>query len=50
MIGRVLWGEFFNNRDWPMASAVAIIMLLILLVPILVFNRFQQKEMEGKLT
>ena len=50
MIGRVLWGEFFNNRDWPMASAVAIIMLLILLIPILVFNRFQQKEMEGKLT
>ena len=50
MIGRVLWGEFFNNRDWPAASAVAIVMLLILLVPILVFNRFQQKEMEGRLT
>jgi putrescine transport system permease protein len=50
MIGRVLWGEFFNNRDWPMASAVAIVMLLLLLVPILVFNRAQQKEMEGKLT
>ena len=50
MIGRVLWGEFFNNRDWPAASAVAIVMLLILLVPILVFNRFQQREMEGRLT
>ena len=50
MIGRVLWGEFFNNRDWPAASAVAIVMLLLLLVPILVFNRFQQKEMEGRLT
>ena len=50
MIGRVLWGEFFNNRDWPAASAVAIVMLLILLVPILVFYRFQQKEMVGKLT
>jgi len=50
MIGRVLWGEFFNNRDWPAASAVAIVMLLLLMVPILVFNRYQQKEMEGRLT
>lgn len=49
MIGRVLWGEFFNNRDWPAASAVAIVMLLLLLVPILVFNRQQQKELEGRL-
>ena len=49
MIGRVLWGEFFNNRDWPAASAVAIIMLLLLLVPILIFNRAQQKELEGRL-
>jgi len=49
MIGRVLWGEFFNNRDWPAASAVAIVMLLLLLVPILVFNRYQQKAMEGRL-
>ncbi|KRG84791.1 spermidine/putrescine ABC transporter permease [Stenotrophomonas daejeonensis] len=49
MIGRVLWGEFFNNRDWPLASAVAIVMLLLLLVPIVVFNRFQQRELEGKL-
>lgn len=50
MIGRVLWGEFFNNRDWPAASAVAIVMLLLLVVPILVFNRYQQKELEGRLT
>lgn len=49
MIGRVLWGEFFNNRDWPAASAVAIVMLLLLLVPILVFNRHQQRQMEGRL-
>jgi putrescine transport system permease protein len=34
MIGRVLWNEFFANRDWPIASAVAIVMLLILVVPI----------------
>lgn len=50
MIGRVLWGEFFNNRDWPTASAVAIVMLALLLVPILLFNRVQQRELEGKLT
>ncbi len=50
MIGRVLWGEFFNNRDWPTASAVAIVMLALLLVPILLFNRMQQRELEGKLT
>jgi putrescine transport system permease protein len=49
MIGRVLWGEFFNNRDWPTASAVAIVMLALLLVPILLFNRMQQRELEGKL-
>ena len=50
MIGRVLWGEFFNNRDWPTASAVAIVMLLLLMIPILIFNRVQQREIEGKLT
>ena len=50
MIGRVLWGEFFNNRDWPAASAVAIVMLLLLLVPILIFNRYQQRELEGRLS
>jgi putrescine transport system permease protein len=50
MIGRVLWNEFFNNRDWPTASAVAIVMLLLLMVPILIFNRVQQSEIEGRLT
>ncbi|MCC4592840.1 MULTISPECIES: ABC transporter permease subunit [Xanthomonas] len=47
MIGRVLWGEFFNNRDWPTASAVAIAMLALLMVPILIFNRYQQRQLEG---
>ncbi|MFT4248805.1 MAG: ABC transporter permease subunit [Pseudomonas sp.] len=50
MIGRVLWGEFFNNRNWPVASAVAIVMLALLMVPILIFNRYQQRELEGRLT
>ncbi|STG24119.1 putrescine ABC transporter membrane protein [Escherichia coli] len=44
MIGRVLWQEFFNNRDWPVASAVAIIMLLLLIVPIMWFHKHQQKK------
>jgi len=48
MIGRVLWGEFFNNRNWPVASAVAVVMLLLLLLPILLFNRSQQRLLEGK--
>ncbi|MCG8158415.1 putrescine ABC transporter permease PotH [Brenneria goodwinii] len=45
MIGRILWQEFFNNRDWPVASAVATIMLLLLIVPIIWFHRHQNKEM-----
>ncbi len=46
MIGKVLWQEFFNNRDWPVASALAIIMLLILLIPIILFQYNQSKAME----
>lgn len=44
MIGRVLWDEFFANRDWPVASAVAIAVLLLLVVPIMFFQHFQAKE------
>ena len=45
MIGRVLWDEFFLNRDWPMASAVATVMLILLVLPImLVTNRTEAKE------
>lgn len=49
MIGKVLWQEFFNNRDWPLASALAIIMLLILCLPIAFFNRQQAKQLEASL-
>jgi len=48
MIGRVLWDEFFANRDWPVASAVAIVMLAILLVPILLLNRAQDAVVESE--
>ena len=48
MIGRVLWDEFFANRDWPVASAVAIVMLAILLVPIVLLNRAQDAVVENE--
>lgn len=41
MIGRTLWVEFFNNRDWPLASAVAVLLLLVLVVPMVLFQRHQ---------
>lgn len=44
MIGRVLWDEFFLNRDWPMASAVAIVMLIVLVLPIMLIRNSQGKE------
>jgi len=44
MIGKVLWTEFFNNRDWPVASAVAIALLLFLVIPIMFFQRAQDAE------
>lgn len=47
MIGRVLWDEFFSNRNWPMASAVAISLLLLLVLPIVIFQRYQAKETAG---
>jgi putrescine transport system permease protein len=50
MIGRVLWQEFFNNRDWPVASAVAIVMLVLLIVPIMIFHRAQAREQESRLS
>ncbi|WP_321890290.1 ABC transporter permease subunit [Paraburkholderia bannensis] len=46
MIGRVMWDEFFNNMDWPMASAVTVAMVLLLLVPMAVFQYYQVKELE----
>ncbi|MEM6489756.1 MAG: ABC transporter permease subunit [Pseudomonadota bacterium] len=39
MIGRTLWVEFFSNRDWPLASAMAVLLLLVLVVPIVVFQQ-----------
>jgi putrescine transport system permease protein len=44
MIGRVLWDEFFSNNDWPMASSVAIIMVLLIIVPLALFNKYQAES------
>jgi len=43
----VLWDEFFANRAWPIASAVAIAILLLLVVPIMIFQHYQTKDLEG---
>jgi putrescine transport system permease protein len=47
MIGRVLWDEFFVSRDWPVASAVSVVLLLLLIAPMLWFQRIQSREQEA---
>ena len=44
MIGRVLWNEFFTNRDWPLASAVTVVLLIVLVAPIMLFQALQAKD------
>ncbi|MBW8309981.1 MAG: ABC transporter permease subunit [Candidatus Paracaedibacteraceae bacterium] len=44
MIGRIIWIEFFNNRDWPIASTVAVVMLLMFIVPIMILQRRQLRK------
>jgi putrescine transport system permease protein len=46
MIGRQLWSEFFSNRDWPLASAVAILLLLVLVVPIVIYRDVEARRVE----
>jgi putrescine transport system permease protein len=48
MIGRVLWDEFFSNNDWPMASAVAVVMILLIIVPLAIFNHYQARAQETR--
>ena len=47
MIGKILWTEFFSNRDWPVASAVAVVLLLVLIIPIVMFQKFQERQQEA---
>jgi len=48
MIGRTLWSEFFSNRDWPLASAVAVIVLAALLVPIVLYRDLESRRLEAR--
>lgn len=47
MLGRVLWSEFFSNRDWPLASAVAVMLLVIVVVPVVLFREAEAKRGEA---
>jgi putrescine transport system permease protein len=48
MIGRQLWSDFFSNRDWPLASAVAILLLIILVVPIVIYRDVEARRLESR--
>ena len=48
MMGRVMWNEFFNNADWPMAAAVTCVMVLLLLVPLSIFQYNQARQLGGR--
>ena len=48
MIGQTLWLEFFTNKDWPVASAIAIVLLALLLLPLLVYDRLQRRQLEAR--
>jgi putrescine transport system permease protein len=48
MIGRVMWDEFFSNNDWPMASTVAVVMILLIIVPLAIFNKYQAEAQEQR--
>jgi putrescine transport system permease protein len=47
MIGQTLWLEFFTNKDWPLAAAIAVMLLGILLVPLLIYEHVQRRQLEG---
>jgi len=47
MIGKTLWTEFFNNRDWPIASALAVLLVLVLVVPIVIFQKVARQGGTG---
>jgi putrescine transport system permease protein len=48
MIGQTLWLEFFTNKDWPVASAVAVVLLVLLLAPLLIYERLQHRQLEPR--
>ena len=48
MIGQILWLEFFGNRDWPVASALAIVLLFVLVPPILIYRQREARQLERR--
>jgi putrescine transport system permease protein len=48
MIGQTLWLEFFTNKDWPVASAVAVVLLVLLVGPLLLYERVQHRQLEAR--
>ncbi len=48
MIGQTLWTEFFSNKDWPVASAMAVVLLFLLLAPIVIYQHLQMRELERR--
>jgi putrescine transport system permease protein len=48
MIGQTLWTEFFLNKDWPVASSIAIVLLAVLLTPILFYQRMQTHDLSER--
>ena len=48
MIGQTLWLEFFTNKDWPVASASAVVLLVLLIAPLLLYDRLQRRQLEAK--
>jgi putrescine transport system permease protein len=48
MIGQTLWTEFFANKDWPVASAIAVVLLALLVVPIALFERMRARTLESR--
>ncbi len=48
MIGQTLWAEFFTNKDWPLASALAVVLLCVLLVPLLIYEKCNAQQLEER--
>ena len=48
MIGRQLWDEFFTNNDWPLASAVTVVVIMLILVPMAIFNKYKAEQEDGR--
>jgi putrescine transport system permease protein len=48
MTGRVMWDELFSNNDWPLASTLAVVMILLIIVPLALFNKYQAESQERR--